>query len=170
MSDYDFCNNIGRRASLGSPTPAKELWSCSPVDGAFVEITITHPETVSWNKMTSSKQKLKLSEIFRLAISAIPLTHHEKSERYFEYSNHGAIHLHGYLRISDSLRIYPVGVISDITKSLLSHMPKKYSRFVSAHLYGEYCRYKSPQCVVQYRDYTDDVRIAQWQDYCKKLQ
>lgn len=168
-SDFDYCE-VGRRASLGSPTSAKENLYCAPTFGGFIEITISHPESIQWNKMNSDRQKRKLSEMFRYACAAIPLSYHEESERYFEYNSHGVVHLHGYLKLNETLRCYPIGVVSDISKVIVSLNPKKYSKFCSAHLCGKWCRYRSPQCVVQYRDGTDEVRIKSWKDYCLKLQ
>lgn len=172
MSYFNRTKGVSR--FLGRDTPengtAKELWSCSPSDGGFVEITITHPETVSWLKLNAEKQKRKLAEIFRYGIAAVPITYHVDSKCIFEFTGKGQIHLHGFLKISDTYKLFPIGCVSDIAKEILSHMPKKYSRFCTVHMYGEYCRYKSPPCLVQYRDIDDHARILTWMEYLDKLQ
>lgn len=174
VDDFEEIIPKGVGLSLGRPTPLSESTTLemytAPAQGGFIEITITHPETISWLKMSSEKQKKKLGLIFRYGISAIPSIYHASSMCKFEFSRRGQVHCHAYLDISDALKLYPIGVVSDIAKAILENMPKKYSKFVTANIHGGWCRYKSPQCVVQYRYLSEEDRIVKWSAYMKKLQ
>lgn len=175
-----------RGAFLGSPTPndgplsgstkkasAKELIGCSPNHGGKVEITLTYPHTAAYLRMNSMRQMKLLSSIYRNTCAAVPLTHHLESKHYFEYDSHGQVYLHGYLILSDSLKLFPLGLISDMAKACLAEYPKKYNRFIDAHVYSQYTNYRCPQCKIQYRylDFLEDMkRFDDWVEYCVKLQ
>jgi len=157
-------------AKTGGHQTAKELEWCTAANGGFIELTLTHPETASWLRASSEKQKMHLLKIVHKAFAAVPITHHVQVKVAFEYSMRGQIHCHAYLFIDATLKLYPIGAISDITKEALSCYPKKYNRFYTNKICSTFCRYYSPQVTTQYRYLTDEERITKWVKYCDKLQ
>lgn len=141
--------------------------SVFPSIGGFIEITITYPHNLKYLRLNSEKQKLLLAAIFRNVICAIPNILHFNSQYEFEYTKTGQIHLHGFLELTNSAKVYSIGVVSDMAKALQASMPKKYNKFQECCLYTQYCRYKSHQGVIQYRA-TDDEHIPIWRSYIVK--
>lgn len=162
------CENTARE---GTPKETTfQLLNCDPHMGGFIEITITYPHTTNYLSMTSDKQKQLLSKIFNRIKGVIPVTHQAVVKYVFEYTKSGQIHLHGYVAIHDSLKLYPIGAVSDMAKVLLSLFPKKYSKFSTDSINGDWCRFRSTQGVIQYRYSHQIDRINSWKQYIEKHQ
>lgn len=149
---------------------AKELASCYPSMGGFVEITITPPHTVKWLKLSSVGQTKNLLKLFHETCAIVPVTHHVKAQAFIEFHKDGQCHLHGYLDIDPNLKLFPIGCVSDMAKCILSHCPKKYQRLNPKDICGDWARWRSPQGCIQYRYPTDTQKIAEWILYIQKCQ
>lgn len=167
--EIDKANSPSCETIRPCKTSAKELMSCYVADGGFVEITITPPLSARWLRMDAMAQSKWLMRSFVEVCACAPITHHRARDAYIEFHANGQCHLHGWLELHHELKHYPVGLVSDMAKKILSFNPKKWSYFVPKDLNGEWARWHSHQGVVQYR-YEGDPRIAEWVTYCKKCQ
>ena len=161
----------GRGTFLGGTSAtAKELLYCSPCSDTFMlEFTITHPHNVSYLNMTSEQQKRKLARILQIAVSALPVMYQDEREISFEFDSHGQIHAHAWQTYLP-FKHYPIGVISDVAKAVLSGMPKKYNKFKDNCLNGEWGVYKDAPIKIKYDPLENNPRVDEWKAYCGKLQ
>jgi len=129
---------------------------------SYLEITLNHPQTKSFLKMNSTKQKSLYHNIWNCMKNEFSLD--PMNNFVYEYTKTGQVHLHGYIKLPMG-NFFIAGAISDIVKRYLNLLPKKYSLFDSKNYYPEYERYRCPSICVQY---TND--IAQWIEYMGKAQ
>ncbi len=129
-----------------------------------LEITLNYPRTHSFMNKVSNEQK-KMYRILWNSISNI--FGMEKAKGYtYEFCKNGHIHLHGYIAFKEGEKYSPIGAVSDIVKSYLQKLPKKYCAYKDAYMYGDLIRYRSPSICVQYNNDID--RLVQWQKYIIK--
>lgn len=172
-SDSDETDS-GRSSSLGRTTPARAM--LEPDREAvrhktgYIGFTLNYPRTVKFLNATSSQQRqmyLKWFHEFKSALNMGP-----EYDYAFEYCKTGQVHMHGYITLYGKHFIN--GAVSDITKKILSHLPKSHNKFKESYLHSEYHRYRCPAICVQY--YTQDETIEDksgirhWKTYIKKTQ
>lgn len=148
-----------------NPGVDKELSIMLPLvkpHGVF-EITLNYPRTASFIKKLSGEQQrmyIKMWDILKCSCG-MPMASGVK----FEYCKSGHVHLHGYL-IPSMTTYYIIGYISDLVKSYLRMLPKKYQQYNEKCMFSGYYRYRSPSICVQYND--DPERFKTWYNYIHK--
>lgn len=66
---------------------------------------------------------------------------------------------------------FPLVIVSDIAKSYINLLPKKYSKFHEANVFHQYNRFRCPSIVVQLRSTHEDnynARVKSWKYYIHK--
>lgn len=158
---------VGEGPALGSPSPQKRDITYQ-TKGGYYEITMNYPHTLAFTRMLSSAQRRKYTLLFRNTIAALGIDNIVESNYIFEYLKSGHHHLHGYVIIKDELPIYPIGGISDMVKTYLLQMPKKYARYRDSCMYSEMGRYRCPSICIQYQYKENTARLQEWREYlCK---
>ncbi len=125
----------------------------------YLEITLNYPRTALFLKKNSTQQKALYSKIWHYIKNACGIP--DESPFVFEYCSTGQVHLHGYISLHG--KYFIMGAISDIVKSILNSLPKKYCMFKEGSMYVDYERYRCPSCCVQHRD-----NIDKWLTYMNK--
>lgn len=172
------CNSLrdfGISCPLGTDMPKSLDMSlnCMPVLGGFLRITISYPHVAKFLRLPSEKQKILYHRIWRDLVSAIDPLHILCQDHVFEFGKAGQIHLHGYVELTVDRKIIPIGLVSDVVKSVLMHMPKRYERFNNKFMSSVYCQYTSPPVCVSY-DFADsseyEASKIRWKKYMQKEQ
>lgn len=129
----------------------------------WLEITLNHPRTPSFNKLLGFQQhKLYLKILNDLKAFRYDIIDHS-----FEISADGNYHCHAlFKRTQDDTIHFPLGCISDTVKTYLLCMPKKYATYKTGCMYAKWKRYSGPGICVQYTD--NKKRADEWQKYLSK--
>lgn len=157
---------LGVGHSLGSPTPKSR-----GTPKCYLGFTLNYPRTVKFLNANSMQQKQLYLKWYKSFVNTFNIE--PESELCFEFCKTGQIHAHGYIAIYID-KYYISGLVSDFTKSVLSHLPPKHNKFKENCLHTEYNRYRCPSIVIQY--YTNDEKlegpsgITHWKQYIKKTQ
>lgn len=162
--------SIASRSALGGSDGEPAGTSQMRYSGE-IEVTMNFPRTPSFLKMTSSKQKVLYKKLMRILNNSIGMNIHEP-ELFFECCQTGQIHAHGTIHINHDYKVISV-LLSDMAKSYLSCLPKKYSRFYENHIYPEFNKYRSPSLCLKYIDLDNEEDREQsdkWYDYIRKQQ
>lgn len=158
MSNDNLDN--GGRASLGSPS-ASLLCTASI---HRLGVTINHPRTANFLKMSSIKQEAMYRKIWYVVRNSLEWNMTEE-ELKFEYCKDGQVHLH--VAVVYESKGVVIGLISDLAKRIHACMPKKYSNFNHRSIYSDYNRYRAPCTCIQFYD-SDLTFDTKWKTYINK--
>lgn len=134
----------------------------------FIEITLNYPRTQTFLNKNSTQQQALYCKLWNRVKNARCVTALQEAGHVYEYCKSGQVHMHGYMRLKYDRPHFVFGVISDIVKSYLNCLPKRYQNYSERHLHYEYKRYRCPSICVQYRDIDDKERIDLWHKYMRK--
>lgn len=135
---------------------------------SIVELTLNHPRTAKFKKLTKDLQIQLYIHLFEFIIAKTPGV--KDSQYTFEECKSGFIHLHGYLYIEHTRSGSMEGLVLDIVRNFFTRMPKRYSVMRMDQFYPLFCRYRSPMILAQYRDGSDSTRLETWKSYITKDQ
>lgn len=171
--EKEFINYVKNKKevqSLGVPPPNL----VSPRHTYFIEITFNYPRTPLFLKMTSEYQRKLYSRLWHNVVDRYKLsTERFYSEYVFEPCKSGQLHLHGFIRFDIGNMHFPLVLLSDIAKTYLNLLPKKYEKFHEVNMYAQYFRFRCPSICLQLRSSHDDNfhdRVNLWQKYIAKMQ
>lgn len=159
MNNEIIINGVG--PILGSPTTNSRC---------YLEITLNYPRTAGFKNMTSDKQKGLYSRLLQLIKCTFGPTGIERCEHTFEFCKSGHVHLHASIIFVFSTIHIPIGVVSDVVKTYLNQLPKRYSVYQEGCMHIGFIRYRSPSIAVQYTSFEDKKRIDIWNKYINKYQ
>lgn len=166
MSLNKSINGVG--PVLGSPTQKSGVQVYN--SKCNLEITLNFPRTTVFKNAKSDSQKalyLRLLQIIKCTFGPTTL---EECEYTFEYCKNGHIHMHASLLFNFPHLHIPIGVVSDVVKTYLKQLPKRYSNYQEGSMFVNYIRYKSPSITVQYVSIEDSKRSEIWKTYINKYQ
>jgi len=134
----------------------------------YIELTMNHPRCKGWDNLISTRQfnlyLKKLNDIKNcLGFNNLGIVDYG-----FEVSKDGHFHCHALLHSTCAKVHFPLGVVSDIVKTYLSSLPKKYQKYYNSNMYDKYRRYHGPGICVQYQDSSNKERIKEWLNYINK--
>lgn len=153
---------------------SSEIKSLSSIDDNItigqnrVELTLSHPRTAPFKRMTESEQKSLYCSMLQTALDKVKLI--KDSSNFFEKSSDGNLHMHATLYISDSEPFIVYGLVADVCRALFSKLPKRYSSYRPHDYNAHFCRYTSPMMCVQYRRFDEVERASAWDSYIRKSQ
>ncbi len=158
---------IDPRIIDGGPTTwersAQQPSSCN------IELTLCHPQTSKFLKLTSAYQKLYYDRIYQKILCTFGMHNIKCSEHVYEYTKCGQIHMHASIELRFPTPHFPLGVVSDIVKTYLNEIPSiKCNRYNDACMHVEWQRYRCPSIVCQYRPISAVSRLDAWQQYIRK--
>jgi len=171
----NFDEIIERTDLHGSRTPDSADEFALPTTGGIFLLTIEYPHVDKYVNLSSDRQKLILSGLFRDIIHIIEPAYIAEFHYVYEYhKTTGFVHLHGYVRVLDTMPLYPIGGVCDMAKLYHSKMPKvkycRYHLYSPKSLFSQYGRYKNPGICIQYL-YRDDLAgLNDWKQYMAKEQ
>lgn len=155
-----------RGGLTGEPREILELVGKDIREEGYVEVTLQYPRTSSFTNMVSTKQKQIYRRSFNHIKDSIPMNLVEDYGHVYEYCENGHVHLHGYIQIKGTH--CPIGVVSDVVKTYLNVLPKKYGRYKEGCISYEYLRYRDRPICCQYRNLLEK---SKWVDgYMQKHQ
>lgn len=171
--EKEFINYIKtkKKDGLALRSPSAKF-SASP--RYFIEITFNYPRTPLFLKMISEYQKKLYSKCWHKTVDRYKIsTDNFCSEYIYEPCKSGQLHCHGYISFDIGNMHFPLVLLSDIAKSYLNLLTKKYSKFEEKYMYAEYRRYRCPSICLQLRSSHDDnykERVEKWETYIAKWQ
>lgn len=149
-----------RGVLLGSPTP-----NFTAIGGHLL-LTISLPPTKMFLKKTSDQQK----QVYRKLWHFVADTFKKRDSGFvFEYTEHGRIHLHGYISL-DMTERFIIGVVCDLAKGIIKYIPGKDNQFLEKRYFPQYYRYRSPAVCIQFCTEEDIVQRDKWFSYMNKEQ
>lgn len=153
------------------PESVNSLAEIKPINKTkkvMLEITINHPRTKPFERMTKNQQMSLLNSLYFKARATIPYKILEDTVR-FEESADGCMHLHAYTITEVILPYIPKGLIMGFAKAVIHAMPVRTHQQLSKYEYSScYEVYKSPAVLVQLTGLEDMHRFKMWSDYINK--
>lgn len=134
-----------------------------------LEITLNHPRTAAFNRMTEEDQVLLYNKWFDDSMSC-RFDKVKKVIRAFEHCKSGAIHAHFDVFYSSKHAFFKCGLVTCVVKEFLQNLPKRWGikTFEMKRYSCLYDRYRCPSIVVQYKNAHDLPRALQWEVYINK--
>lgn len=134
----------------------------------ILELTINHPRTKPFCRMSRDAQKSLLTSLYYKARSTVPYRIIEDVCRH-EVSQDGTIHLHAFIVIDAVLPFYPKGLVMEAARAVIHAMPvRTYQQLAKYHYHNEFKVFKSPAVLAQLTDGDDKKRTSEWCDYINK--
>lgn len=121
----------------------------------YIELTMNYPRSARFVKMRTAKQHQFYNQILSIVLQSIGPGKLELENKCFEINGDGNYHCHALIRCVTAVHHFPIGVVSDMVKTYLELLPKKYSKYSGTAMHPGYVRYRCPSIVCQYRDMTD---------------
>lgn len=133
-----------------------------------IEITINHPRTAPFKRLSPERQKSLLNSLYFKARSSIVCEIYEDTVRH-EQCLDGVMHLHSYIYIKPQKPFYPRGIVMGCAKAILYAMPvRTQAQLSNYHYCDKFKTFKSPAVCVQFTPFSDSKRILQWETYINK--
>lgn len=136
-----------------------------------IELTLNYPRTAQFRRASHDEQK----DIYHRWIDDSLSDYFpkiQKLDRFFELCKTGMVHVHLDMVMSNAEFYYPCGLVSDIVKSFLGNLPKRFGlkTFNLLNYNCSFRRYRCPSIVCQLREITDIPRALAWETYIRKSQ
>lgn len=135
---------------------------------ARIQLTLSHPRTAPFKRMTSSEQEVMYLHHFNHIINDV--NNIKDSSSFFETSKDGHRHLHAHLYIESDYPFFIEGLVQEVCKAYFKCLPKRYNTYRSCDYYPQWDRYKSPMICCQYVEINDLERATAWDEYIRKSQ
>ncbi|UOF76860.1 putative replicase [Circoviridae sp.] len=165
MATTGILENACEPQSLGRGSPD------FPKVSFHLEVTLNHPRTATFLKMTSDKQKALYKKMYDIIINRYGPGMCYKSTGAFEYCRSGQVHMHMSLFYCLPHKMVNIwGTIADMARLIHSMLPKKYSIFNEKCMDEKYFKYRVPSMCIQFNSLTEEKRIAEWETYIRKDQ
>lgn len=172
--EKEFVNYIKHKKKDGLILGVHPPNLVTPRHTYFIEITFNYPRTPLFLKMTSEYQKKLYSKLWHKVVDRFKIsTEHFYSDYVYECCKSGQLHCHGFVRFDIGNMHFPLVILSDMAKTYLNLLPKKYDKFHEANMYSQYIRYRCPSICLQLRSSHDDnfhERVNLWFEYIQKCQ
>lgn len=131
-----------------------------------LEITINHPRTKPFERMSKDRQISLLNSLYYAARASIETKIIEDSVRH-ELCKDGHVHLHAYIIIEVPSRYIPQGIVMRAVRSIIQKMPvRTHAQLTNYHYCSQYFCFKSPAVLVQLTK--DEARLKKWDTYINK--
>lgn len=136
-----------------------------------LELTLNHPRTAAFRRASEAEQRLIYDKWIDDSLS-VYFDRISKMDRFYELCRSGMVHVHLDLHLVPREQYYPCGLVSDIVKEFLSHLPKRHGikTFSLLNYNCNFRRYRCPSIVCQLRDASEARRSLLWEEYIRKSQ
>lgn len=139
-------------------------------DKMVLEVTINHPRTKPFVRMTPARQRDYLTSIYYKMRSTLTELVVEDVFR-FEFCKDGEYHLHAIIHMLVPKPYYPQGIVMQSARVVIHAMPKRtHAQLSNYHYNSRFKVFKSPAVLIQLTPGSDIQRIADWGDYINKNQ
>lgn len=158
QSESDTDSGVGGDVVLGTAPPKLRC---------HLEITLTHPQTSGWLKMTSVKQINFYNKVFYAIKNTcgIPLT----TEMHTEFHKNGLVHAHACIQYEMTKGFSVNGMILDMVRAYIEFLPKRYSVIQMGCLKEDKHYYQSAPIKISYfNDNENPQRLEEWIKYIRK--
>lgn len=136
-----------------------------------LEITVSHPRTKPFVRMSEDHQKKYYYGIYSNFIKEEIAKHFRYEDTYrYELSKDGNVHLHAYVDLFFSDEYSIRGLVESAAKRLVFAMPKRtHQQLVDHHYSTSYECWRMPAVLVQYQNLQDLNRKRDWESYIRKF-
>lgn len=138
------------------------LWQNSVVN---VELTLNHPPTAKWNKLSRIQQIDRYTDIFNKILDKFRDCVGRNVLR-FEECKSGKLHCHGLIEMTIPHAFFRKGLVCDIVKVWLGELNYSHKKFLDDHYYNDFERYVASSVCCQLSD--AKKRAELWEEYINK--